>query len=165
MTLNYRTLTTITAVALGLALGWGLGTQPIRAQAPAPAKQNWKDQKEFDLYTAFTKATGKGKVEALDKWKQEYPTSDFAFDREEAYLGTYQELGMIRQAFDKAESTAAVQPASGTGRKRNWELRTASDGGTSRGCSVARGREARREAADNSFREQRQSGGERGGAP
>ena len=110
MTLNNRTLTTITAVGLGLVLGWGLGTQPIRAQAPAPAKQNWKDQKEFDLYTAFTKATGKGKVEALDKWKQDYPTSDFAFDREEAYLGTYQELGMTRQAFDKAVEILKIHP-------------------------------------------------------
>ena len=112
MTLNYRTLTTITAVGLGLALGWGLGMQPIEAQAPAaaPAKQNWKDQKEFDLYTAFTKATGKGKVEALDKWKQDYPTSDFAFDREEAYLGTYQELGMTRQQFDKAVEILKTHP-------------------------------------------------------
>ena len=112
MTLNYRTLTTITAVGLGLALGWGLGMQPIDAQAPAaaPAKQNWKDQKEFDLYTAFTKATGKGKVEALDKWKQDYATSDFAFDREEAYLGTYQELGMTRQQFDKAVEILKTHP-------------------------------------------------------
>jgi len=112
--LNYRTLTTITAVGLGLALGWGLGMQPIEAQAPAaaPAKQNWKDQKEFDLYTAFTKATGKGKIEALDKWKQEYPTSDFAFDREEAYLGTYQDptVNMPRQAFDKAAEILKTQP-------------------------------------------------------
>lgn len=110
MTLNYRTLTTITAVGLGLALGWALGMQPIKAQAPAPAKQNWKDQKEFDLYTAFTKATGKGKVEALDKWKQDYAASDFAFDREEAYLGTYQELGMMRQAFDKAVEILKTHP-------------------------------------------------------
>jgi hypothetical protein len=92
-------LTTITAVGLGLALGWGIGTQPARAQAPT---QNWKSTAEFDLYTAFTKATGKGKIEALDKWKQGFPDSDFAFDREEAYLGTYQELAMMRQYFDKA---------------------------------------------------------------
>ena len=110
--MNYRTLTTITAVGLGLALGWGLGTQPIRAQAPAPAKQNWKSQAEFDLYTAFTKATGKGKVEALDKWKKEFADSDFAFDREEAYLGTYQDptVNMPRQAFDKAVEILKMHP-------------------------------------------------------
>ena len=110
MRLNFRTLTTITAVGLGIALGWGLGTQPIKAQAPAATTKNWKSQAEFDLYTAFTKATGKGKIEALDKWKQGFAASDFAFDREEAYLGTYQELGMFRQAFDKAVEILKTHP-------------------------------------------------------
>ncbi|HEY2845215.1 MAG TPA: hypothetical protein VGJ09_16250 [Bryobacteraceae bacterium] len=100
-------MTTITAVGLGLALGWGIGTQPARAQAPT---QNWKSTAEFDLYTAFTKATGKGKIEALDKWKQGFPDSDFAFDREEAYLGTYQELAMMRQYFDKAVEILKTHP-------------------------------------------------------
>jgi hypothetical protein len=110
VTLKFRTLTTITAVGLGLALGWGLGTQQIKAQdAKAPAK-NWKSQAEFDLYTAFTKATGKGKIEALDKWKAGFADSDFAFDREEAYLGTYQELNMPRQQFDKAVEILKTHP-------------------------------------------------------
>jgi hypothetical protein len=111
VTLKYRTLTTITAVGLGLALGWGLGTQEIQAQdAKEPAKQQWKSQAEFDLYTAFTKATGKGKIEALDKWKAAFADSDFAFDREEAYLGTYQELNMTRQYFDKAVDILKTHP-------------------------------------------------------
>lgn len=111
MRLNYRTLTTITAVGLGLALGWGLGTQEIRAQDPKePAKQQWKSQAEFDLYTAFTKANGKEKITALDKWKMAFPESDFAFDREEAYLGTYQQLNMTRQYFDKAVEILKTHP-------------------------------------------------------
>jgi hypothetical protein len=102
VTLNYRTLTTIAAVGVGLALGWGLGTQPVKAQdAKAPAK-NWKSTDEYNLYGEFGKAKGKDKITALDKWKAAVPDSDYAFDREEAYLGTYQELGMWRQYFDKA---------------------------------------------------------------
>jgi len=102
VTLKYRSLMTITAVGLGLALGWGLGTQQVKAQdAKAPAK-NWKSTDEFNLYDAFQKAKGKDKIAALDKWKAAFPESDFAFDREEAYLGTYQTENMFRQYFDKA---------------------------------------------------------------
>jgi hypothetical protein len=110
VTLKYRTLTTITAVGLGLALGWGLGTQQIKAQdAKAPAK-NWKNTEEYNLYGEFGKAKGKDKITALDKWKAAFPDSEFAFDREEAYLGTYQELGMTRQQFDKAVEILKTQP-------------------------------------------------------
>lgn len=110
MTLNYRTLTTIAAVGIGLALGWSLGTQPIKAQTPAPAKQTWKSQAEFDLYDAFQKAKGKDKIAALDKWKAAFAESDFALDREEAYLGTYQQLNMPRQQFDKAVEILKTHP-------------------------------------------------------
>ncbi len=111
MTSKYRTLTTITAVGLGLALGWGLGTQEIQAQTPAPAaKKQMKSQAEYALYTAFQSAKGKDKITALDKWKAGFPDSDFAFDREEAYLGTYQELGMMRQYFDKAVEILKTHP-------------------------------------------------------
>lgn len=110
MRLNYRALTTITAVGIGLALGWGFATQEIRAQdAKAPQKQ-WKSQDEFNLYDAFQKAKGKDKIGALDKWKQAFPQSDFASDREEAYLGTYQELNNARQYFDKAVEILKTNP-------------------------------------------------------
>ncbi len=110
MRLNYRALTTITAVGFGLALGWGVATQEIRAQdAKAPQKQ-WKSQDEYNLYQAFVNAKGKDKLGALDKWKQGFPQSDFAADREEAYLGTYQELNNTRQYFDKAIDILKTNP-------------------------------------------------------
>ena len=111
MTLKYRTLTTITAVGIGLASGWILGTQQIKAQdAKAAPKKEMKGQAEYDLYQAFQSAKGKDKIPALDKWKQSFPDSDFAFDREEAYLGTYQELAMQRQYFDKAVEILKTHP-------------------------------------------------------
>ena len=110
MTLKYRTLTTITAVGIGLALGWGLGSQPATAQTTKAPAKNWKSTDEYNLYGEFGKAKGKDKIAALDKWKAAFAESDFAFDREEAYLGTYQELNMNRQYFDKAVEILKTHP-------------------------------------------------------
>ena len=115
MTLNIRTLLTITAVGIGLTLGWGLGTQQIHAQdAKAPAKA-WKGanggQEEFGLAQAIDKATdAKGKIEALDKWKAAFPQSDFDDIRQEQYLFAYQGANMNRQAFDKALEILKTNP-------------------------------------------------------
>jgi hypothetical protein len=115
VTLNIRTLLTITAVGIGLTLGWGLGTQQIHAQdAKAPAKA-WKGanggQEEFGLAQAIDKATdAKGKIEALDKWKAAFPQSDFDDIRQEQYLFAYQGANMNRQAFDKALEILKTNP-------------------------------------------------------
>lgn len=115
MTLRYRTLTTITAVGIGLALGWGLGTQQIHAQdSKAPAKA-WKGkdggQEEFGLAQAISKAAdAKGRLAALDKWKQAFPESDYADVRDEQYLFVYQEANMSRQAFDQALQILKTKP-------------------------------------------------------
>jgi hypothetical protein len=110
VTLKYRTLTTITAVGIGLALGWGLGTQQIKAQDAKASEKKWKSTEEYNAYGEFGKAKGKDKIGALDKWKAGFADSEFAFDREEAYLGTYQELNMPRQAFDKAIEILKTHP-------------------------------------------------------
>ena len=115
MTLKYRSLMTITAVAIGLALGWGLGTQQIQAQdAKAPAKV-WQGKdggkEEYDLAQAIAKATTpKDQIEALDKWKAAFPKSDYADVREEQYLFVYQAAKMNRQAFDKAVEILKTNP-------------------------------------------------------
>jgi hypothetical protein len=115
VTLKYRTLMTITAVGMGLGLGWGLGTQPIRAQDAKASEKKWqgKDggQEEFGLAQAISKATdAKGRLAALDKWKQAFPQSDYADLREEQYLFVYQEANMNRQAFDKALEILKTNP-------------------------------------------------------
>jgi len=101
--MKHELLRTVTAVGFGLTLGWVLA-----AQEP---KKEWKGgQEEYNLFQAFQKADTKGKVEALDKWKAAFPTSDFAEEREEQYLIVYQQLNMNRQAFDKAAEILKTRP-------------------------------------------------------
>jgi hypothetical protein len=115
VTLNIRTLLTITAVGIGLTLGWGLGTQQIHAQDAKASAKAWKGanggQEEFGLAQAIDKATdAKGKIEALDKWKAAFPQSDFDDIRQEQYLFAYQGANMNRQAFDKALEILKTNP-------------------------------------------------------
>jgi len=101
-------LTLIAVAGLGLGLGWVLAAQEPKAEA---AKKDWqKGQEEYNLFQAYQKADPKGKIEALDKWKAAFPASDFAEEREEQYLSVYQQLGMTRQAFDKAAEIVKTRP-------------------------------------------------------
>jgi hypothetical protein len=101
--MKHATLRVVTATGLGLTLGWILA-----AQEP---KKEWKGgQEEYNLFQAFQKADTKGKIEALDKWKAAFPTSDFAEEREEQFLIVYQQLNMNRQAFDKAAEILKTRP-------------------------------------------------------
>ena len=101
--MKHAMLRIVTAASLGLTLGWVLA-----AQEP---KKEWKGgQDEYNLFQAYQKADNKGKVEALDKWKAAFPASDFADEREEQYLIIYQQLGMNRQAFDKAAEILKTRP-------------------------------------------------------
>jgi len=101
-------LTLITVAGLGLGLGWVLAAQEPKADG---SKKEWqKGQEEYNLFQAYQKADPKGKIEALDKWKATFPASDFAEEREEQYLSVYQQLGMTRQAFDKAAEILKTRP-------------------------------------------------------
>ncbi|HEY2845214.1 MAG TPA: hypothetical protein VGJ09_16245 [Bryobacteraceae bacterium] len=106
--MKHAILRIIPACALGLTVGWALAAQETK---PADAaKKEWKGQEEYGLFQAYQKADGKGKVEALDKWKTAFPASDFAEEREEQYLIIFQQLNMPRQAFDKAAEILKTRP-------------------------------------------------------
>ncbi len=95
-------LSLVTALGLGLSLGWLL---------PAQEASPWKDRAEYDLYEAYTKAKDvKGKVDALDKWKQAYPDSKLAQQREDEYLTVYTQAKDNRKAFDTAKALRAKNP-------------------------------------------------------
>jgi len=101
-------LSIVTAVVFGLSLGWLL---PAQTPAPAAKGPQWKDTAEFDTYQNYTKAKDeKGKEEALNKWKQGYPDSEFAAQREEEYLNLYLQFKDNRKAFDKAKELRAKNP-------------------------------------------------------
>jgi hypothetical protein len=102
----------VMAAAVAVVFGLGLG---LTAQTPAPAaqekKKEFKDKAEYDLYDAFQKAaTPAAKLAALDKWKQANPDSQYADDRLELYVSTYQALMQFRQVIDAAQEILKGQP-------------------------------------------------------
>jgi hypothetical protein len=101
---------TMIALAFGLILGLTAQSQPAAAQEKK--KQDWKNQMEYDMYDAFQKATTpQAKLAALEKWKQAFPDSDYAEDREEVgFLATYQQLMQWRQVIDTAQGILKTKP-------------------------------------------------------
>lgn len=90
-------------------------TVSAQAQAPAaaaaPAQKNWKDRAEYDLYVAITKdATPASRLQNLDKWKSQYPQSEYADVRQKIYLVTYQQMMNHRAAFDTAQEILKTDP-------------------------------------------------------
>jgi hypothetical protein len=63
------------------------------ALAASQTKKNYKDQGEYDAYNEVAKSMAAGnfaKAAAdLDAWKQKYPASDFAADRDALYVQVY----------------------------------------------------------------------------
>ena len=90
MTLKYRTLIDDHGSwdGTGSRLGAGDPADQGAGRESAGQEKLEEHQDEYDLYGEFGKAQGqRARSTALDKWKQAFPDSDFAFDREEAYLG------------------------------------------------------------------------------
>jgi hypothetical protein len=87
-----------TKIAALMALGLAL-------VAPAQdKKKEWKDRAEYDLFESITKTQDPNQALAnLDKWKQQYPQTDFADYRRLLYLGAYRQLNKPREAFDAAQ--------------------------------------------------------------
>ena len=104
MVLSRQLLSVTTALALGACLGWTLAAQEAK-----PAK-NWKDRAEYDLADAANKAAAKERIAALDKWKQQYPATEYADEREDIYLITFSELGDCRRASEKSLDILKTRP-------------------------------------------------------
>lgn len=107
--------TTIISLVAIAALAAGLHAQaPAAAPAAASAekKKNWKDNAEYELYSAIIKPDAKPaeRLQNLDKWKSTYPQSDYADTRQKIYLITYQGLNNHRAAFDMATEILKTEP-------------------------------------------------------
>ena len=80
--------------------------------ANGQAQKNWKDFAEYELYVTAVRGDGPpaAHLEYLDKWKSQYPQSDYAATRLKMYLLTYQQLNNHRGAFDTAGEILKTDP-------------------------------------------------------
>jgi tetratricopeptide (TPR) repeat protein len=79
--------------------------------ASEKAKKEWKERAEYELYESVTKSQDPNQwIVALDKWKTQYPQSDFADLRRQLYLASYRALSKPREAFDSAAEVLKDNP-------------------------------------------------------
>src|SRR5260370_10186784 len=91
----------------------------MMAQGQAPAtsapQKNWKDRAEFDLYDAITKDTNpKTRLEKLQQWQTQYPTTDYSNERKTLFLTTYAALNLPKETTEAAKQLLADDPKSFT---------------------------------------------------
>src|SRR6202162_1875344 len=102
--------------ALAITSVFGLAPLRMVAQEPAPAPAaaqgpQWKNQAEFDLFTAITKETDpKAKLAKIQQWEKDFPDTAFMAQRRTLLLTTYFQLGQAQQAVDVAKQILAVTP-------------------------------------------------------
>jgi tetratricopeptide (TPR) repeat protein len=112
---SFQTSRLSLAVAVAMTGVLCLGPARMLGQAAAPATQepqkNWKDRAEYDLFDAITKDTvAKSKLEKLQQWEKQYPTTDYADQRQMLFLTTYVALNQPQQAVDIAKQILAKDP-------------------------------------------------------
>ncbi len=74
-------------------------------------KKEWKDRAEYDIYESITKTQDPNAwLSSLDRWKQQYPQSDYADVRRQLYLETYRALNKPREAFNAAQEVLKDNP-------------------------------------------------------
>src|SRR2546430_11457469 len=89
--------------------------QPHPPASPAPQK-NWKDRAEFDLYDAITKDTTlKTRLEKLQQWQSQYPTTDYSTERKTLFVTTYAGLNLPKETTEASKQLLADDPKSFTG--------------------------------------------------
>jgi tetratricopeptide (TPR) repeat protein len=103
------------AVAVAMTGVFGLGPVRMLGQAQAPTtatpQKNWKDRAEYDLFDSIEKDTNaKTKLEKLQQWEKQYPTTDYADARQMLYLTTYVALQQPQQAVATAKQILAKDP-------------------------------------------------------
>jgi len=94
-----------------------LSVAPVRtmAQGSAPASDEkqpqWKDRAEYDLYDAITKDTNpKTKLEKLQQWEKQYPSTEWIKARKQLFLTTYAALNTAKETVEAAKAILADDP-------------------------------------------------------
>ncbi len=74
-------------------------------------KKEWKDRGEYDIYESITRTQDPNQwLAAIEKWKQQYPQSDYSDVRRQLALETYRALNKPREAFNAAEEVLKDNP-------------------------------------------------------
>jgi hypothetical protein len=111
-----QNLMVVLSVAAAFTLTFGLAAQDKQQDKKGP---EWKDRAEYDLYDAAQKDQNpQSRLATLEKWKQQYPNSDFADGRRDMILTTYQQLAAApnatpdkqRQVIDLAQEILKDKP-------------------------------------------------------
>jgi len=103
-----QSLMVLLSVTAAFTLTFGLAAQDKQQDKKGP---EWKDRAEYDLYDAAQKDQNpQSRLATLDKWKQQYPNSDFADGRRDMILTTYQQLKQDRQVIDLAQEILKDKP-------------------------------------------------------
>jgi tetratricopeptide (TPR) repeat protein len=98
-----------TMMAVLMALG--LVTSLVLVAPAQEKKKEWKDRAEYDLFESITKTPDPNQwLATLDKWKQQYPQTDYADIRRKLYLAAYRQLNKPREAFDAAQEVLKDNP-------------------------------------------------------
>jgi tetratricopeptide (TPR) repeat protein len=109
---NLGIAVTAIAVVAGLMLGVaGPGRAQDKAADPKAPAKNWKDNNEYvEASAANTETDPTKKLADLDKWKKDYPSTEYIDDRNGLFMTTYQALKMARQTFDMALEVLKSNP-------------------------------------------------------
>jgi tetratricopeptide (TPR) repeat protein len=102
---------------LAIALTGMLGPAPARmfGQAAAPSssapQKNWKDRAEYDLFVSIGQDQNpKTRLEKLQAWEKQYPTSEWADTRRNIFLTTYAAVNDPKDGEEEAKKILAQDP-------------------------------------------------------
>src|SRR5260370_11668850 len=85
--------------------------QAAQAGQPAPGQKNWKDRAEYDLYNAIAKEQDPAKrIALLNSWKEKYPTSDYALQRQDIYCQTYAAMNQPAKVIEAGKEALQNDP-------------------------------------------------------
>ena len=76
------------------------------------AEKNWKDQQEYELYSAAVKAADPAsKLTALNTWKEKYPQTDYQQERLAQYLIAFEQAKDLPHMLETLYALDALNPS------------------------------------------------------
>ena len=108
----------VSKALLTVAVMTGIGAtsligQEAQAQAgqPAQGQKNWKDRAEYDIYNAIAKEQDPTKrIALLNSWKEKYPTSDYALQRQDIFCQTYAAMNLPAKVIEAGKEALQSDP-------------------------------------------------------